>query len=195
MQLATDSVAGITLLDDLHGCAGLSIAPDASRIAVTCSGGFGGTSTPTTSDAGVVVLAIDEVPGDQQPPTLSELGRWSAAELGGRPLGLTADFVGRERLLLTTLGQFGESGQPDVGDSVLELELVTSEQRTLLSTTLPFELGEVRCTAPCGHCYVADGESSVVAQLSAGADGWLAVDQSIVVDTAIGLPPRGLGRF
>lgn len=192
VDVASDAVTDVARLDGLHGCAGLATTPDGSRLAVTCSGSFGGSSTPTTSDSGVVLLAIE--PG--QSPPLREIGRWLAADVGGQPLGFGVDFAASDRLLLVTMGQFGVSGDPDVPDTLLELDASTGEHRVLLtSESLPFVLGEVRCTLPCAHCFAANAEASVLHRLTAGDDGWLTVDRDIVVDTAIGLPPRGVGRF
>ncbi|MBW2524743.1 MAG: hypothetical protein JRI23_11230 [Deltaproteobacteria bacterium] len=196
IDAATDQILGATRLEGLHGCAGLMVHPDGAELAVTCSGQFGGTTTPTLDSSALVVLAVDRSGGAPSPPTLTETARIYAADLTAAPLGFTVDFAPSGRILTTAMGQFGIAGAPDQPDQLLEVDPATGETRVLRTgESLPFELGEVRCTLPCDSCFAADAERGVLARYEPGADGWLALADEIVVDTAIGLPPRGLGRF
>ncbi|MBW2457411.1 MAG: hypothetical protein JRI68_23085 [Deltaproteobacteria bacterium] len=203
IEVATDTILGVTVLDGLHGCAGLAIAPRFAPVgapvaqpdlAVACCGDCV-SANASLAEAGVVVLSTQ---GDL--PT--ETDRWTAADLLGQPMGLSLDFVDDSHLLVTALGSF----EPPVLDAVFELAIQTGEVREILrSDEQPFELGEVRCLtavagadAPaedaCGGCFIADAEHNRLHRL-AGAGTGLVLVESIVVDTSIGLPPRVLGRF
>lgn len=196
IDTGSDRIVDVTLLDGLHGCAGLMAKPDGAALAVTCSGQFGGSATPSPDASAVVLFALEQPASPDDHPTLIERARRSAAALTGAPLGFTVDFTPSGHLLLTAMGQFGTGGSPDVVDRLIEVEPTTGEYRVIHTTdSLPFELGEVRCTLPCDGCYAADAEAGHLLRLAVGADGWLTVAEAIAVDTAIGLPPRGLGRF
>jgi hypothetical protein len=199
VDVRTDALVGTVMLPDLYGCSGLALSPAGTTLAVSCSGRFQGTSNPTVEDAGLVLLAAPDAAqiADGQDPasTMVELGRWSASELVGQPLGFAVDFADEQRLLLTAFGRFAEGAEPAVQDAALELERTTGATRTLVqSEALPFSLGEVRCVGSCGRCFLADAERSVLHELVLGEDG-LEVTRAITVDTAVGLPPRLVGRF
>jgi hypothetical protein len=203
IDIASDTIAGVTLLDGLHGCVGLAIGPRfdgagdpiaAPPLAVSCSGKFEGANASVAESAVVLLSTAGALP--------VEAARWTAAELVGQPLGLSLDFVDSDRLLITALGSF----EPPVLDAVIELVTQTSEVRELLrSSDQPFELGEVRCVtavvgaaspddAMCGGCFIADADQSRLHRLADSGAG-LVVVESLVVDTTIGLPPRVIGRF
>ncbi len=135
---------------------------------------------------------------------MTQLARFDAASIAGQPLGFSVDFDQQGRLLTTALGRFGVEGEKDVTDAVIALDPNTAAAEIVLrGHTFPFELGEVRCVTPyeppqglgCAPaCFVADAERSVLHRLVSDAAGYR-IDASIVVEQAIGLPPRGVGRF
>ncbi len=202
VDVSTDTVLGVTVLDGLHGCAGLAIAPRYASsgqpvaspdLAVACSGKFDGANA-SPSEAGVVVLST-------QADLPTETTRWAAADLLGQPLGPSLDFVDEGHLLVMALGSF----EPPILDAAFELAIHTGELREILrSEAQPFELGDVRCLTAvtgaetpadgCGGCFIADGERSRLHRLAVEGSG-LVLAASLVVDTSIGLPPRVLGRF
>ncbi|RLB63183.1 MAG: hypothetical protein DRI90_07435 [Deltaproteobacteria bacterium] len=203
IDIGSDAIAGVTVLEGLHGCVGLAIGPRfdvtgqpavAPPLAVSCSGKFDGANA-SMAESGVVVLSTAG-------PLPSEVDRWTAAELVGQPLGMSLDFIDHQRLLITVLGL----ADPLVLDGAIELDTETNEVRELLrSDAQPFQLGEVRCMtavagagAPedgmCGGCFIADSERNRVHRFAATTTG-LEVVESLLVDTMIGLPPRQLGRF
>ncbi len=187
----TDTLGDVVVLPDLSGCEGLALSPDATELAVACSGPLRNGATQETTGSGLAVL-------DRATLTVSRVTR--AAELVGQPLGFSAAFTRRGDILVTALGAFG-SGGDDVLDAVLRIQPDGTADTVLRSVSRPFELGEVRCTLPidaadaaaaCGQCFVADAERGVLQRLdptTAESDG------TIALEDGIGLPPRLLGRF
>ncbi|MBI4704723.1 MAG: hypothetical protein HY744_26775 [Deltaproteobacteria bacterium] len=194
IDTARDTIAGVTVLAGLHGCGALARSPSGERLAVACSGNFHGTSAPALEQSGLVVLAV---PPQPSPGPLAELGRYPAAGLAGQPLGFSVDFRDEHQLLVTALGREAMGAEPAVTDALVELDTARGTSRVVLRTpTRPFELGEVRCTAPCPRCLAADAEQGVVRVLApAGANGALGETGAVAPDPAIGLPPRLIGRF
>ncbi|WP_438015575.1 hypothetical protein WMF18_32545 [Sorangium sp. So ce315] len=189
-----DAIEAVTVLDGLHGCTGLAVSPSGARLAVACSGSFGGDATPDLAEAGLVVLAR----GDGG---LVEERRWTAAELGEGAPGFSVAFASEETLLFTTVGRDGVGGERSVGDTLTAIDLSGGEPVVLLrSKELPFSLGEVRCAAACGRCLVADAETDggVVHRFDVGVGGGsgaLVRAGAFDVDPRVGLPPRYLGAF
>ncbi|MCC6527744.1 MAG: hypothetical protein IT373_34180 [Polyangiaceae bacterium] len=184
IDVASQALVGVTVLGDLHGCAALAPSEDGTRLAVACSGDFGGDSLPTVGASG---LALVDVAGT--PSVVAEL---PASGLGGEPLGFAVDFAGADRVLVTTLGHYGLGGAADVPDSLLEVD--AAGQATEVRSAPPFTLGDVRCLRACGGCFVADAAAGVLARLRLEPGG-VVPDAELVVESAIGLPPRLLGRF
>ncbi|WP_437631816.1 hypothetical protein [Sorangium sp. So ce854] len=189
-----DGIEAVTVLDGLHGCTGLAVSPSGARLAVACSGSFGGDATPDLAEAGLVVLAR----GDGG---LVEERRWTAAELGEGSPGFSVAFASEETLLFTTMGRDGVGGERPVDDTLTAVDLSGGEPVVLLrSSELPFSLGEVRCAAACGRCLVADAETDggVVHRFDVGAGGGSGALEragAFHVDPRVGLPPRYLGAF
>jgi hypothetical protein len=190
VDTATDAIVSVKVLEGLHGCSGLALAPGGGRVAVVCSGTFHGDMGSDLSQAGVVVLARS---GD----TLEELSRVTAEALGQGPPGFSVDFADADRILFTTFGRDAAGGAPPLDDTVIALDLKSAQHETLLhSQGTPFTLGEVRCLPECGTCFVTDAatDGGVLQRFLAGA-GAIKLDSPLRVETEIGLPPRYLGRF
>ncbi|MCC6555147.1 MAG: hypothetical protein IT372_19455 [Polyangiaceae bacterium] len=188
IDMDTDTIADVAVLDGMRGCGGLALSPSGDRLAVGCSGLFG--SGSMLAESGVVVLSRGE--------PLAEERRWTAADFGESPLGLSIAFATEDDLVFTTMGSFGADGAPATDDRVLAMSIETGEFDVLLqSDQTPFSIGEVQCVAECAACFVADAEAQggVVHRFEVDAGGALVNPTQIVVDTEIGLPPRYLGRF
>ncbi|WP_437658808.1 hypothetical protein [Sorangium sp. So ce1182] len=189
-----DAIKAITVLEGLHGCTGLAASGSGARLAVACSGSFGGDSTSTLAEAGLVVLARAE-------GGLVEERRWMAGELGEAPPGFSVAFASEATVLFTTLGRDASGGERPVDDTLTAVDLAGGEPAVLLrSQELPFSLGEVRCAAACGRCLVADAETDggVVHRFDVGAGGdsrALVHAGAFHVDPRVGLPPRYIGAF
>jgi hypothetical protein len=203
IDTSTDAIVDVTVLSGLHGCSGLALSPSRARLAVSCSGGFQGGSTPTLGEAGLSVLAIGSGgagsggagAGGDGGDGPAEIARFAAADLGGQPLGFSVDFADEDRVLFTGLGRLAEGSEPAVQDAVGELDLATGSYQVLLrGQQSPFSMGDVRCVAPCGACFVADAELGLLHRLVPGAQ-WLGIDHSVAPAPEIGLPPRLIGRF
>lgn len=210
VDVGSRSLVGVRVLEGLAGCSALGLEPpfDADgaprsmrRLVVGCSGRFLGTAAPTLEDSGVVAL-------DTRSDELTEVGRWGADALEGRPAGFDLTVDARGRALVAAMGRLADGERGDLPDALVEIPLDGGSTRVVTRTaTRPFELGGVRCsttlddrlaepegmTCPA-DCFVADGEAGVVRRLSFGDDGYF-VAESLVVETAVGLPPRWFGRF
>jgi hypothetical protein len=210
IDVASRSIVGTRVLAGLAGCSSLALEPASvepgtegapRRVLVGCSGRFLGSSRPTLSSSGLVLL-------ESLPDGVVEVRRWGADALAGRPVGfdLALDHTGRA--LVTTIGRLAEGGEPALPDALVEIELESGATRIVLETQgRPFELGGVRCNTRLDvvsasddvgacrpDCFVADGELGALHRLVLGASGY-APAEVLAVEGTIGLPPRWLGRF
>ncbi len=184
-----DTVVGHAVLAGARGCSGLAASPSGARLAVACSGTFGGTGTPDLSGAGVVVLdrGVDG--------SLVESRRFDAAVFDGEPLSFTLDFVAEDALLVSTFGALDDTGAALRDDRLLEIDLTDGSVRELLrSAGEPFTLGDIRCGAACGACFVADAGRGGVQRFSVEG-GRVGAATFHAVDDGTGLPPRYLGAY
>jgi hypothetical protein len=187
MDVGARAVASVRVLSQLHGCGGLAVSPDQTRVAVFCSGEFQGTSNPSIDTSGVVVLRLGVELGETQ--------RFSAQALGGQPVAFSGAFVDEERMLLVTQGRYADPTRPAEPDRLLDLDLTSGAYRVLLvSDTEPFTLGAVRCPGDCGRCFVADARRRGVHRFHLES-AELVHDGLITTDDQTGLPPRGLGVY
>ncbi len=184
-----DSLNDILVLGGLQGCAGLALSPDASEIAVSCSGAWEGDSVANVSEAGVVRVGLL--------PELHEIERYPAASFSAGAVATGISYADAGRLVFTTYGRFAVGGISAAEDSLIELDLESGESRVLLrSDEAPFSLGDVLCDAACGVCFVTDAarDGGVVHRFGVGAAG-LSLERSVIVEGSLGLPPRQLGWF
>jgi hypothetical protein len=173
-------------LHGLHDCNGLTLSPDASSLAVLCSGGDLSNADPSLEHAGVVLLSIADGTVERQ--------RFAASELGTAPPAFSIEFATASTLVVTLVGSV-DGTPPESDDAVLEIDLQRGEHRELLRAAAG-ELGEVRCAPECGVCMAADTRhGGVLHRFEVDAEGRLGQRQSIANETLIGLPPRYLGRF
>lgn len=183
-DIETGEIGGHLVLEGLAGCTALAIAPSGARLAVGCSGTFLG----PTDQSGVVVLRTE---GDG-----IEVERvFAASELGDEPVGLSLAFTSDDVLLAGTFGELGATGESLTPDRLLELTIATGESREILRTDKPFSIGDVRCEAACGVCFVADADRGVVHRAVLDEDGRVDELEAISLDDGIGLPPRYLGAY
>lgn len=199
---------GVRVLEGLHGCGALAVEPpfDADgapianrRIAVGCSGQFAGTSIPSLDSSGIALLATDLA--------LTELARFSAADVVAQPIGFELDFAGPNGLLGVAFGSI--DGERVTTDALFHLDLATGAARRITtSRSRPFELGGVRCihrqsasdpsagagSACSASCFVADGERASLLKLEVTGDS-IELSAEVALDDGIGLPPRLLGIF
>ncbi len=178
---SSDTIEEVAVLDDLYGCEGLSATSD--KVVVSCSGLLAGGNTTSPVGSGVAVLN-----------TALEVQTVMAEDLIGQPLGFSAAAT-QTGILVTALGAFSTHGE-DVPDVLLHVN-EDGTHETILETTRPFELGEVRCigisaeSPTCGGCFVTDGERVGLHHLNGNGEA----PQFLPLDDGIGLPPRTLGLF
>lgn len=186
-----DEVVGHVVLAGARGCSGLAASSDGSRLAVSCSGNFGGTSKPDTTGAGVFVL-------DRGPDgSLTEGLRLPASSFGDESLSFTLDFASNDVLIASTFGALDElSGETERDDRLVEIDLTTSSVREILrSTGEPFTLGDIRCGQACGVCFVADAGLGGLQMLTLDGAGRVESAKLVPVDDGTGLPPRYIGAY
>jgi hypothetical protein len=184
VDVESDVVGELLVLDGLHGCSGIALSPSGSTVALACPGDDLHASTPSLEQSGLAIVDVG--------PPLVERKRIHASELGHGVVGLFVDFASEERLLTVTLGHEG-----GLADALVEVNIESGTARTLLqSSGTPFTLGEVRCAAACGVCFIADAGrgGAVIHRLEVGSGG-AAEPRALRLSDGIGLPPRYLGRF
>jgi hypothetical protein len=104
-------------------------------------------------------------------------------------------------VLFSTLGRFTDDRSAQlVPDTARLLSLADG---TLLGGPLreslkqPFSLGGLSCAPSELLCMLADAETDagVVHRFEFNAQGKLSTESMVKLDTGVGLPPRGVGRF
>jgi hypothetical protein len=189
IDVAQDSLSDVLVLDGLQGCAGLALSPDATEFAVSCSGAWEGDSVANVPEAGVVRVGLV--------PEFHEIERYPAQSFSEGSVSTGISYADATHLVFTTYGRFAAEELPPADDTLIELDLDSGEFRVLLrSEETPFTLGDVRCDAACGVCFVTDAErdGGVVHRFEVGADG-LSLDRAFALEPSLGLPPRLLGWF
>ena len=184
----TDELDEVLVLDGLHGCAGMTVAPGSPELAIACSGRWEG-SVAAIAHSGVVRVAVA---GGMQ-----ELQRYPASSFGEGAVGAGISYASPGRLLFVTFGRFAAGETPAADDTLIELDLESGQAHVLLrSAETPFTLGDVRCSSACEACFVTDAARSggVVHRFDVTAGG-LSGRRTIKVEQNIGLPPRQLGGF
>jgi hypothetical protein len=179
-----DSIRSVTVLPGLHGCTGMALSPSGEQLAVVCSGTFEGSSA-SVEEAGIALFTTS--------PELSEIARFPASRLGGRPLGFSIAFAAERRLVTSTFGEL--TGESRVGDTLVSLDLDSGAHQVLRTTDEPFTIGEVRCATSCSVCFATDASGAGALVRYPLTGGVLGSPSEIRPDTAIGLPPRYLGGF
>ncbi len=178
------ALSSVVTLKGGFGCGAISVSPNGERIAITCSGKFGGTSTPDPMGSALYIL-------DRANTEWKLTTRHGALDLGGEPLGASVALIDENTALISSLGRFLEPGQlkQEVPDRLLRVQLASGEFEVLLETeTTPFSYGDMRC---CGDsCFLADADRNVVHRLVDGAP-----TETISLDDGTGLPPRFLGVY
>ena len=184
-----DAIAAVHEIAGLHGCLGLAVAPGGGRLAVSCPGNFLGGSSPDATQSGVVVL-------DRSGSSLSEVRRFTAAEVGEGPFGFSVTFASADVVLAATIGALGDGEEPARDDTVVRLEVTTGAAEVVLrSDGEPFTLGEVRCAPACGACFATDAGRDALMRFTLDDGARLAAPTEVPVAREVGLPPRYLGGF
>ncbi len=186
----SDTLQGALLLEGLHDCTGLALAPSGDQLAVFCSALRGQRGDSELEASGIAIVDL------RAEPRLERV--ISGPLFDSRPVGAAGAYVTDSVLLLTTFGAFDELNHPLAQDNLLRLDLNDDSVEVLLSSDgTPFTLGGIACEPACGVCMVADAGRSggIVHGYAFDADGWPRSETAIKVETRIGLPPRSIGHF
>ncbi len=169
-------------LNGLAGCSGLSVSPDKSSIAVSCSGRWQGSNTVSSTRSGIVGL--------RRSPDLVEIWRIPATSVGKRAFGFDVAFVDTTHVLAT---QLGELGPPRVNDSAFLID-TTNGSATRILESAPFSLGAGPCSVACGACFIVDAGRSRLFNLEFSTSRGPSLNDYEWSDPT-GLPPRTLAFF
>ena len=187
IDVRTESIDQVLVLDGLMGCTGMTLAPDAVHLALTCSGKIRSEAPTSLEGSGVVQVELGE--------QMREGTRFEAMHFAGGALGFSVAYASDTTLLVTSFGHFGSKDHAAAEDTLLSLDLDSGAVEVVLeSASEPFTIGEVLCAAACEVCFVADAGRSVVHRFEVRA-GRIVGREAISVDETIGLPPRYLGFF
>ena len=183
-----DRIEEIFVLEDLKGCVGLTMSPDRREMAVSCSGIFDEHTEQVPATSGLVRVSA--------PEPFSEIARYPAADLNAGPFGLWTAYASDSRLIVSAMGNNNLDATASRRDVLATLDMETGDFATVPSvSTDPFDLGEIRCAAACGECFVTDATTRGVWRVPVLDDGALGEAELMPAPAADGLPPRYLGWF
>ncbi len=183
VDVATDAVRFSLDLPGLANCGSFAASPSGKLVALACSGVLG---PHVALDGRSAVVLLDAT---AEPPV--ELRRLAVAVALGAPLAPPLAFASEVTLVGVAFGDVG-GGRSDVAYAV---DARTGAVTRLLDAGAAFALGDVRCSPGCsGLCWLADAHAGALRSWDATTTP-LAPRDALVVDTAIGLPPRGLGEL
>lgn len=183
-----DRVREVFVLDGLNGCVGLTMSPDRSEIAVSCSGIFDSQTEDTPRTSGLVRVRAAS--------PFAEIDRYPATDFDAGPFGLWTGYASDSRLVVSAMGNKNLDATTARSDVLATLDIATGEFAAVPNvTTDPFDLGEIRCAPECGECFVTDATRRGVWRVPVLDDGELRQAELLPVPAGDGLPPRYLGRF
>ena len=182
-------VTGTLELVGLSGCSGLSVAPDATQLAVVCAGHWSNPKGALASSSGLVGIDIFGAP--------RESWRLLATELSpALPFGFSVAYASVQRVLTVTLGRFADSTYSAERDRFVSYDVKTNQARIVFAPDgNPFVLGDVRCFPRCGHCALANAEGRGKVMVFEVFGEELSLISDLPSSPELGLPPRWLGTF
>jgi hypothetical protein len=182
IDVETDAITDVLVLDGLERCTGLSLSPDGTRLVVGCP-----TFGQDLSRSGIALVDLE--------PVLAERTRFGAEALGGRPLGFFVELAGPDTVLTPSFARDGDPPEAG-GDRLLEVDMATGTTRALATRQDFWVIGGVRCAVGCGVCVAADsGVPGGVLHVLDVEDGRVVAQREHVVERRYAMPPRYVGRF
>ncbi len=188
IDAASREIEETVRIDGLENCQAMALSPATDRVAVGCTGKVELDGTTDISRAGIAVVTLGAGGAAS-----AVSGRFPATSFGRSPQFSIA-FASEQTVLFPTFGTDPAEGGTAHGDELVELDLTTGASRVLLTSADAFDLGEVRCAADCGSCFLADAGEGSVRRFT--VDGGAASEAGPVrIDDGIGLPPRFIGAL
>jgi hypothetical protein len=190
-EASSFALANVLEVSGLKNCGAVAVSPNARRLAVICSGLIDSANDARPEHSGVVIYSRGA--GDTV-LDFKEEKRFLASEFALGPFAFSVAFATSDLVLVTTYGALDgqDAGRPD---RVISFDLVSDKSDTLLfSQQEAFNLGDIRCIAPCEVCFIADASRGVVHRFPV-IDSSLGPRTEHVVDVDLSLPPRQLGWF
>jgi hypothetical protein len=188
IDTTTDTITDVLVLGGLHGCAGLSLAPDQTFAVVGCVAWDEHREVHADRSGLAVVDLVPEL-------RLRRVLESRVHDLGG--IGFYVSVAGPRTALATVSGRFATRQTAAEPDRLVEVDLETAETRTILEREEAFTLGEIRCHVGSSRCVAADAgvPGGLLQVLTLDDDGHVVEAQGRVVERRIALAPRYIGRF
>lgn len=180
IDVAARAVEEVVPIEGLQNCMSLAVSPTGDRVAVGCTGliQLDGETDLDRAGVAVVTLAAGGTPS-------GVTSRFAATTFGRSPQFSIA-FASDDVVVFPTYGDTPDNGAVAHGDDLVELHLEGGASRVLMTANRAFALGEVRCAAPCGTCFVTDVEAVGVRRFTGGAEGALTEAGLVQIDDGIG---------
>jgi hypothetical protein len=189
VSIDDQEMAWLLELAGLKSCGRVAVSPDASTLAVACSGAL----TPEGVVEGIDESAIVLFDALSLPPV--ERTRFSASDLFGVPLQNDVEYANDQLLLFKTQSALGGSEH----NRWLALDLDSGEVEEILQAE-PDSAGDGKglvyggmvCAPGCSNiCLLADSDRSVLQRVR--VRGGVELIESVQVERSVGLPPRVIG--
>lgn len=191
LDAESGAIVGVHEIAETKNCVGLALSPSGNELAVACSDLINEANASAPPHSAIVTLSFSRE-GDEV--AWQEAFRIHASALSWGPFTDSIAYADEDLLVV---GLYGALEGEDAGrpDRIVSLSPSTGETGVLLeSGGEPFTLGDIRCVEPCGVCFVADAGRGVIHRFGVG-EGELSEPTAHVIESDIGLPPRGLGHF
>lgn len=185
-----DGIVSTLVFDGLRGCDALALSPNATELAVACTGDDLRDAVANTDHSGIALVDLSAATRETQ--------RFPGSTWGADPVSFSVDYAAAGVLLFETFGHFDESGAASTPDTLWRFDTQSAQSEVILhSLRTPFTLGAIRCVPACGACFAADAEREAgsVQRFSVDENAVLGTPTATIAEARVGLPPRYLSVF
>jgi hypothetical protein len=180
---------GSLKLGNFSGCAGLSLSPNETELAVSCTGAWNDASRSDPGTSGLLGIDI----------RADAFAAWSfkGSELSPpQPFNFFLAYAGPHHVVAMVQGQIASSSNQAEFDRLIRYDTESGVvEEAYRVTGPPFSLGDVRCLPKCGRCAVSDASRRSTLLLFQNTERGLELQTDVPVDAGLGLPTRWLGVF